>query len=170
VIAVSSVAAADGVYGRRLRANPFVAAAVTAALVGAAAGCNLRVMPLSAPRSCAAAFCVTPRTYHDGLFTVTADVEAPPGARLENATLRVDQTAGAPCQAGVPVALVGVDGRKVPEGPAAVGGSHRLQLRFSEEPDGAGYVGSHVLVELDFAVGAARTCVRAPLAQPKTAS
>lgn len=117
-------------------------------------------LPAAAPSrpTCAGGVCATVDEYQ-GPVMLLIDVEAPAGARLKNAVLRVATASGAPCQSGVPVAEVGIDGRLVLEGPAAIAGKHHLRLRFNKDPREAAGVLPSMMVDLDFEVGGRSGCL-----------
>ncbi|MEP6652609.1 MAG: hypothetical protein ABJA82_04590 [Myxococcales bacterium] len=121
--------------------------------------CHLPSFRLEPRRTCLAEVCVTP---HESQPTATliVDVEAPEGARLENAVFRVASLAGAPCQAGIPVSVVAVDGQLFPEGPVPISGRHRVRLNFAR---GDEHGPDRGLVELDVNVRGNRSCVTAPV-------
>jgi hypothetical protein len=105
----------------------------------------------------------------EGGLAVTADIQAPGGTLLKNAMARLASTAGEPCQAGVPVSAVAVDGEGVRQGPAAVGGAHRITLRFAQDPAAAEYPVPDRFLEVDLAVGGHSRCLRAAIV-PRTAA
>lgn len=135
--------------------------------VVAAAGCRLPSTALEPRPACAGELCVRPREVLPVAWTVTADVQAPPSSRLKNAVARDASAKGEPCQAGVPVAVVVMDGVAVHEGPLAIAGAHRLEFQFPEapalSPERPVFAPIERVVELDLEVAGQARCLRVPV-------
>lgn len=106
---------------------------------------------------------MTPREIDRTIATLTVESASPRSVRLRNAALRAADAVGPPCGTGEPVQGVGVDGVSVAEGPAAIDGTHRLQLRFRPDPDFARRLRAGAFLELDLDVAGQSRCLRVPL-------
>jgi hypothetical protein len=135
--------------------------------VVAAGGCRVPPTVLDPRPVCEGELCVRPRELPPVDWTVAADVQAPPASRLKNAVARDALTKGEPCQHGVPVAMVVIDGVVVHEGPLAIAGAHRLELQFpaapEPSPDRPIFTLIERVVELDLEVAGQKRCLRVPV-------
>jgi hypothetical protein len=133
------------------------------AAVAAVAGCGLFLSRFDQRPICLEDLCVTPREFDHTAGTLTVDTACPRPVRLRNAAIRAADAAGPPCGTGEPVQGVGVDGVAVGQGPAAIDGTHRLQLRFRPDTDFARRLRTGMFLELDLEVGGQARCLRVPL-------
>lgn len=135
--------------------------------VAAAGACRLPSTVLEPRPACEGELCVRLREVLPVDWTVAADVQAPPAVRLKNAVARDALTKGEPCQAGVPVAAVVIDGVVVGEGPLAIAGTHRLELQFPSapplSPEQPVLTAPERFVELDLDVAGHARCLRVPV-------
>lgn len=129
----------------------------------AAGGCGLYRTRLEQPAACAGDVCATPRELDEAAAALTVDVVGPPALLLRNAVLRIADAAGPPCGAGDPVRGVAVDGVAIGEGPAAIGGAHRLRLRFRDDPVLARRPHPKMVLALDVEVGGQARCLQVSL-------
>jgi hypothetical protein len=130
-------------------------------------GCRFPTTVLEPRPACEGELCVRPQELASYDWTITADVQAPPGSRLKNAVTRNATTKGEPCQAGIAVVAVVIDGVVVHEGPLSIAGAHRLQLQFPKAPTTAE---DHPMldleerfVELDVDLAGRHRCLRVPV-------
>lgn len=131
------------------------------------AGCRLPTTALEPRPACDGELCVRLQEVEQVGWTVVADLQAPPGARLKNAVARDVSTKGEPCQAGVPVVAVVIDDVVVHEGPLSIAGAHRMRLHFPAAPDFSAdrpvLAPLERFVELDLDVAGRHRCLRAPV-------